>query len=71
MPDPTGHRYGRRPVTIHDSTFADLRPETLYEILRLRIDVFVVEQDCAVGFVVDGDEFLEDDIAHVSMRRKP
>jgi ElaA protein len=159
MPDPTGHRYGRRPVTIHDSAFADLRPETLYEILRLRIDVFVVEQDCAFGdldgrdreptcrhlwieeggevvgylrilpppcsttrgpteigrvvtrpaarstgvgarlmraallridgpstvnaqsrladwyghfgFVVDGDEFLEDDIAHVPMRHEP
>ncbi len=24
----------------------ELRPRTLYEILRLRVDVFVVEQDC-------------------------
>lgn len=49
MPDPAEHHYGRRPVTIHDAAFADLRPETLYEILRLRVDVFVVEQNCAFG----------------------
>jgi ElaA protein len=28
------------------STFAELDPATLYTLLRLRVDVFVVEQDC-------------------------
>lgn len=31
---------------IEDRQFADLRSEDLYAILRLRSDVFVVEQDC-------------------------
>jgi ElaA protein len=31
---------------IHDAAFDDLRPRTLYEVLALRSDVFVVEQDC-------------------------
>jgi ElaA protein len=31
---------------IHESTFEDLDTTTLYEILRLRVDVFVVEQEC-------------------------
>ena len=34
---------------LHEATFADLDPATLYEILRLRVDVFVVEQACAFG----------------------
>lgn len=29
------------------AAFADLDPRTLYELLRLRVDVFVVEQACA------------------------
>jgi ElaA protein len=33
----------------HEATFAELAAATLYEILRLRIDVFVVEQDCPFG----------------------
>jgi ElaA protein len=33
-------------ATLHRSWAADLDPRTLYEILRLRIDVFVVEQAC-------------------------
>ncbi|MFT3662080.1 MAG: GNAT family N-acetyltransferase [Gordonia sp. (in: high G+C Gram-positive bacteria)] len=33
--------------TIHRAATADLDPATLYAILRLRVDVFVVEQDCA------------------------
>lgn len=32
---------------IRQSSFGDLDVATLYEILRLRVDVFVVEQDCA------------------------
>jgi ElaA protein len=31
---------------IQAARFADLDPATLYDILRLRSDVFVVEQDC-------------------------
>lgn len=33
-------------VTFHDSSFADLTAEQFHRILRLRIDVFVVEQSC-------------------------
>ena len=33
-------------VTVHDAVLADLDPLTLYRILRLRNEVFVVEQDC-------------------------
>lgn len=32
---------------LHDRTFAELDAATLYALLRLRSDVFVVEQDCA------------------------
>ena len=31
-------------ATVHRSWAADLPPDTLYELLRLRVDVFVVEQ---------------------------
>jgi ElaA protein len=33
-------------ATLHRAWAADLDPHTLYEILRLRVDVFVVEQAC-------------------------
>jgi ElaA protein len=33
-------------VTVRVARFADLDPATLYGILRLRVDVFVVEQKC-------------------------
>lgn len=33
--------------TVQDATLAELDPLTLYRILRLRSEVFVVEQDCA------------------------
>jgi len=33
-------------VTLRTATFAELDPATLYELLRLRVDVFVVEQRC-------------------------
>jgi ElaA protein len=32
---------------IHDRRFAELTPADLYAILRLRAEVFVVEQECA------------------------
>ncbi|HXV92640.1 MAG TPA: GNAT family N-acetyltransferase [Pseudonocardia sp.] len=35
------------PATVHRTWAADLDPRTLYEFLRLRVDVFVVEQACA------------------------
>jgi ElaA protein len=34
-------------TTIHNESFADLAPEILYALLKLRVDVFVVEQNCA------------------------
>lgn len=34
-------------TTIHNESFADLAPDVLYALLKLRIDVFVVEQACA------------------------
>jgi ElaA protein len=36
-------------ATVHRAWAADLDARTLYEILRLRVDVFVVEQACAYG----------------------
>lgn len=32
---------------LHDRSLAEVKPETLYLILQLRADVFVVEQECA------------------------
>ena len=32
--------------TVEAARLVELAPRTLYEILRLRVDVFVVEQDC-------------------------
>lgn len=32
--------------TIHHASLSDVSPATLYAILKLRIDVFVVEQNC-------------------------
>ncbi len=34
------------PTAVCSAATADLDPATLYAILRLRVDVFVVEQDC-------------------------
>lgn len=34
-------------ATVHRAWAADLEPGTLYALLRLRVDVFVVEQKCA------------------------
>lgn len=33
-------------TTIHNESFADLAPDVLYALLKLRVDVFVVEQAC-------------------------
>jgi ElaA protein len=50
------------PATLHRSWAADLGTRTLYEILRLRVDVFVVEQACPYG-ELDGRD-LEDRARH-------
>ena len=34
-------------ATVHDSLLRELDPVTVYEILRLRSEIFVVEQECA------------------------
>jgi ElaA protein len=46
-------------VHVHDALLRELEPATLYRILQLRTDVFVVEQDCAYP-ELDGRD-LEDD----------
>jgi ElaA protein len=33
-------------VTVHRSRWADLDPQVLHDLVRLRVDVFVVEQAC-------------------------
>ena len=33
-------------MTVHDAVLSEIDPVTLYRILQLRSDVFVVEQDC-------------------------
>jgi ElaA protein len=43
------------PPTVHRARFADLSAQDLYGILRLRSDVFVVEQDCVFLDLDDRD----------------
>ncbi|QYN33161.1 GNAT family N-acetyltransferase [Pseudonocardia sp. DSM 110487] len=49
-------------ATVHRAWAADLAPSTLYELLRLRVDVFVVEQACPYA-ELDGRD-LEDGARH-------
>lgn len=49
-------------ATVHRAWAADLDPRTLYALLRLRVDVFVVEQSCAYP-ELDGRD-LEDRARH-------
>lgn len=44
-------------TTLHDAAGPDLTADRLYAILRLRADVFVVEQECAYGDL-DGRDLL-------------
>ena len=44
LPGPVGYRPR---VDLHIAAFDELTPATLYALLRLRVDVFVVEQRCA------------------------
>jgi len=46
-PDPTKQAPTIHGPTVHDRRFADLDAAVLHELLRLRVDVFVVEQECA------------------------
>lgn len=50
-------------VRLHTATFAQLGSKTLYGLLRLRVDVFVVEQNCPYG-ELDGRD-LEPDTTHM------
>jgi ElaA protein len=47
------------PLTIETRTPADVTAAELYAVLRLRVDVFVVEQDCAYPDL-DGQDLLDD-----------
>jgi ElaA protein len=49
-------------ATVHRRWAADLEPRTLYDILRLRVEVFVVEQACPYS-ELDGRD-LEDGARH-------
>ena len=49
-------------VTVHEAAFTRLDTQTLYEILRLREEVFVVEQSC-IYRDIDGRD-LESDTRH-------
>ncbi|HEX5741894.1 MAG TPA: GNAT family N-acetyltransferase [Pilimelia sp.] len=50
-------------VKVHTAAFAELSPRTLYEILRLRAEVFVIEQECCYQDL-DGRD-VEDTTRHV------
>lgn len=49
--------------TVHRSTWRDLDPAIAYAVVRLRVDVFVVEQECAYP-ELDGRD-LEPDADHL------
>lgn len=52
---------------VRTARFADLDPTTLYALLRLRVDVFVVEQRCPYP-ELDGRD-LEPDTRHLWLER--
>jgi ElaA protein len=71
-------------ATVHRAWAADLAPSTLYELLRLRVDVFVVEQaspyaeldgrdleDGARHFWLGGDGKPEPVLGYVRLLREP
>ncbi|MFB9239874.1 GNAT family N-acetyltransferase [Plantactinospora siamensis] len=55
------------PLEAHLAGFAQLDARTLYDLLRLRVDVFVVEQECAYP-ELDGRD-LEPDTRHLWLTR--
>jgi ElaA protein len=56
-------------AALHTATFAELDAATLYALLRLRVDVFVVEQHCAYP-EIDGRD-TEPDALHVWLADEP
>lgn len=54
-------------LILREASFDELDPATLYEILRLRVDVFVVEQDCVFGDLDGRDR--EPSCRHVWLER--
>lgn len=50
-------------LVLHKKWFSELTPQELYELLRVRSDVFVVEQDCVYQDL--------DGIPHIKMTWKP
>lgn len=56
-PDPA--RVSAASLPIHEARFADLTAAQLYAILRLRTEVFVVEQDCVYNDL-DGKDTAPD-----------
>ncbi len=62
-------------MTIHIAAFRSLDGARLYDMLQLRSEVFVVEQNCVYQDLdgidkVCSEEFLEDGIPHVKMERE-
>ena len=57
------------PAEFHTAHFADLDARTLYDLLRLRIDVFVVEQECPYP-ELDGRD-VEPDTQHLWLSWDP
>jgi ElaA protein len=57
------------PAALHIATFAELDTATLYALLRLRVDVFVVEQHCSYP-EIDGRD-TEPDALHVWLADEP
>ncbi|MER7168545.1 GNAT family N-acetyltransferase [Micromonospora sp. NPDC000207] len=56
-----------QPTSLQVSAFADLPPRTLYDLLRLRVDTFVVEQECPYP-ELDGRD-VEPDARHLWISR--
>ena len=54
-------------MQILDRPFAELTTRQFHDLVRLRVDVFVVEQECAYG-ELDGRD-LEDGTRHVWIER--
>ncbi|MHA3701749.1 GNAT family N-acetyltransferase [Jatrophihabitans sp. YIM 134969] len=50
-------------VALHHGRVEDLDPAVLYAVLRLRVDVFVVEQECAYP-ELDGRDLEPDAVLH-------
>ena len=61
---------GMPKLTLHKKAFQELTLDELYEILRIRSEVFVVEQKGfyeQVGFRQSSEPFMLDGIPHIRM----